>query len=157
MVTMAGKQSGLVDALNSLIELDFDAVEAYQAAIDRVSSARDKGELGTFMADHERHTRELAAHVVRLGGRPKEKGDLKAVLTKGKVVVAGLMGDKAVLTAMKDNEDDTNQAYENATARDDCDAELMALLHRNLSDERRHRSWIERRLEAEGRAEVHSP
>ena len=47
------------------------------------------------------------------------------VLTKGKVVLGGLIGDNAVLQAMKTNEDDTNTAYERA-----------------LGDERRHRDWM---------------
>lgn len=47
------------------------------------------------------------------------------VLTKGKVVLGGPMGDKAVLQAMKTNEDDTNTAYERA-----------------LGDERRQRDWM---------------
>ena len=147
MVTMAGKQTKLVDALNSLIELAFDAIEAYQAAISRTSRPDDKQELTAFMGDHERHTRELAPHVARLGGTAKHKGDFKAVLTKGKVQIAGLVGDRAILMAMKTNEDDTNAAYEFATQRTDIDnEELRSLLHANLSDERKHRAWLERRI-----------
>ncbi len=148
MATMAGKQSDLVRALNSLIELDFDAIAAHDAAIDRVSGIDDKNQLGGFRADHERHTRDLAQHVVKLGGKAKEKGDAKAMLTKGKVVIAGLANEKAVFVAMKTNEDDTNQAYENATSRHDCPEDVMATLQRNLTDERRHRAWIEQRMRA---------
>ena len=39
---------------------------------------------------------------------------MKALLTKGKVVIAGLMGDEAILQAMRTNEADTNTAYERA-------------------------------------------
>ncbi len=156
MVTMAGKNSDLIDALNSLIELDFDAVEAYTAAIDRVSDIDDKNQLGSFRADHERHTRELAETVIKLGGKAKSKGDFKAMLTKGKVVIAGLANEKAVFTAMKTNEDDTNKAYENATGRHDVPNDIMMLLQRNLTDERRHRSWIEQRMRGEERQQPHA-
>ncbi len=153
MATMAGKQSNLVDALNSLIELDFDAIQAYDAAIDRVSSIDDKNQLGGFRADHERHTRDLAECVVKLGGTAKTKGDAKAMLTKGKVVIAGMANEKAVFMAMKTNEDDTNAAYENATTRHDCPADVMVILQKNLTDERRHRAWIEERIRSWGRAQ----
>jgi len=93
-----------------------------------------------------RHTVELAEYVAKYGYQPATKGDLKRVLTKGKVVLAGLSGDSAVLGAMKSNEDDTNAAYERAAARPGLPEAIRAVLSRNLSDERRHRAWIEQRL-----------
>jgi hypothetical protein len=74
------------------------------------------------------------------------KGDFKRILTKGKVVIGQLVGDRGILMAMKSNEDDTNRAYEQAVRRHDLSTELRELLQRNLSDERRHRAWIEDRL-----------
>ncbi|HEX4516261.1 MAG TPA: hypothetical protein VH054_22090 [Polyangiaceae bacterium] len=47
---------------------------------------------------------------------------------------------------MKSNEDETNRRYEKATARADLPAELMDVLQKNLSDERRHRAYIVQRL-----------
>ena len=49
-----------------------------------------------------------------MGRTPPKEGDMKALLTKGKVVIAGLMGDEAILQAMRTNEADTNTAYERA-------------------------------------------
>jgi uncharacterized protein (TIGR02284 family) len=146
MATMVGNQKDLAKLLNSLIELDFDAIAAYRAAIDKLESAEDKGALRGFMADHERHTVDLRPFVERFGEKPAEGGDVKAILTKGKVVIAGLMGDKAILEAMKTNEDDTNRAYERATARTDLPDDLRAVLNKNLADERRHREYIVMRL-----------
>ena len=68
------------------------------------------------------------------------------MLTKGKVVIGGLMGDKAVLEAMKSNEETTNRAYEKATNERGLPNHVGEVLERNLSDERRHRAWIEERL-----------
>jgi hypothetical protein len=45
-----------------------------------------------------------------MGRTPPKEGDMKALLTKGKVVIAGLMGDAAILQAMRTNEADTNTA-----------------------------------------------
>jgi hypothetical protein len=50
--------------------------------------------------------------------------------------------------AMKSNENDTNAAYDNALDNDLTTGELAALFQQNLSDERRHRRWIEDQLSA---------
>lgn len=146
MATMVGKEKDLVALLDALIELDFDAIEAYDAAIDRIEDQRDKAALRSFRDDHERHTRELQPFVTELGGKPAEKAGLKSILTKGKVVLGSLVGDKAILVAMKANEDDTNVAYDRAVSRDDVPAHMMEVLVRNRDDERRHRAYIEKRL-----------
>jgi uncharacterized protein (TIGR02284 family) len=148
MATMVGKESTLSERLSNLIELDYDAINAYREAIERVDDAESKQELAKFMADHERHTEELSAHLKSMGETPPTEGDAKSMLTKGKVMLADLAGDKALLKAMKTNEDDTNTAYERAVEHDDTPAELKAILERNLADERRHREWIEARSAA---------
>jgi uncharacterized protein (TIGR02284 family) len=147
MATMVGKQADVKDLLYQLVELDYDAVAAYDAAIARLKDGEAKSELEGFKRDHERHVQEVGDQLRLLGSEPPTGPDVKRVLTQGKVVIAGLMGDRAVLMAMKTNEDDTNTAYERATARADLAPELRALLQRNLEDERRHRGSIERRLQ----------
>jgi uncharacterized protein (TIGR02284 family) len=146
MTTMVGTQKNLVEALDALLELDYDAIEAYKAAIDRLDDSNDKAQLRSFLADHQRHVSELRPLITRLGGSPSEGPDLKQWLTKGKVVIMGLAGNRAVLLAMKTNEDDTNTAYERVVKRDDLEPAVREILEKNLSDERRHREWIEGRL-----------
>ena len=151
MATMKDTETTVVDLLNSLIELDFDAIEAYKAAVDRVEVLSDRSQLAVFLQDHQRHVVNLTVLVRQLGGEPKEHGDIKQVLTKGKVVLGGLVGDKLVLEAMKTNEDDTNKAYERALEHPGLPSQVAITLEQNLGDERRHRAWIEKRLaEAEG-------
>jgi uncharacterized protein (TIGR02284 family) len=143
---MVGLRGDLKTVLYQLIELDYDAVEAYRAAIERLHDPEERSALSGFMKDHERHISDLGVHLRSIGGEPPKGPDIKRVLTEGKVVIAGLLGDRAVLAAMKTNEDDTNTAYERASNRDDLTPELQLLLRRNLNDERRHRSWIEERM-----------
>ena len=146
MATMVGKQKDIADLLNSLIELDLDAVEAYEAAIERIDDATDKAQLGAFKSDHERHVRDLTPLVSELGEEPVAEPDIKRVLTKGKVVLASIAGDRLILAAMKTNEDDTNKAYDRAVGRDDVPSHVREVLVRNRDDERRHRAYIEKRL-----------
>lgn len=146
MATMVGNEKDLARMLKHLIELDYDAIEAYEAAIDRMQSEGDKVALGRFMEDHRRHVMDLRPLIESMGEKAPEHGDIKRVLTKGKVVIGGLIGDNAILFAMKTNEDDTNTAYERAAARTDLPAHLRDVLDRNLADERRHRAWVASRL-----------
>ena len=142
--TSSEHHNEIVEHLNGLIELDYDAVAAYQATIERLESAAFRQQLTEFKADHDRHVRELGQVVSALGGRPKSSGDAKQMLTKGKVVLAGLAGDEALLRAMKSNEDETNERYEKALDR--CgpiaSPQIRAVLERGLDDERRHRQWL---------------
>ena len=149
MATLVGTQKQMTDLLHQLIELDYDAIEAYRAAIARLEDGGDRAQLATFMADHERHVRDLTSTLTGLGQKAPGGADLKQVLTKGKVVLAALVGDRAILRAMKSNEDDTNTAYERAFRRTDLPSHLRTLIEKNLADERRHRAWLETRLGVE--------
>jgi len=147
MATMVGKEKDLTRLLKDLIELDYDAIEAYRAAIDRIEDVRDKTQLRIFLEDHERHVSELTVLIRGMGEEAPKGGDIKAVLTRGKVVIGGLLGDRAILLAMKSNEEDTNTAYARAVGRDDLPAHLRDVIERNLNDERRHLAWVEARVQ----------
>lgn len=132
----------VVSNLNDLIELDYDAIAAYQAAIERLDNEAFKGKLSEFLSDHERHITDLSTAVRGEGGEPQKDGDAKKILTKGKVVLADLAGDEAILKAMKTNEDQTTSAYEKAVKKG-YPEHIQPLLEQGLTDERRHRSWLE--------------
>lgn len=103
-----------VGVLNDLIQLEYDTMAAYRAAIDRIDSVVVRRELAQFFSDHEAHTRTLASCVERYGGRPKTGGDLKQLWTRGRVILADLAGDEAVLSALGHIEAGMHRAYERA-------------------------------------------
>jgi hypothetical protein len=73
-----------------------------------------------------------------------QEGDLKQLLTTGKIALASLVGDGAILKAMKTNEDDTVTAYERASRHPDALPESQRQFERFAADERRDRAWMER-------------
>ena len=95
MVTTVGTETDLVSLLTDLVQLDFDAVDAYQAAIDRLDNPEWRATLASFRDDHLRHTAELGEALRGMGIVPPSGGDIKSMLTQGKVVMAGLVGDEA--------------------------------------------------------------
>lgn len=136
----------VIDKLGDVIKLDYDAIAAYKAAIDRLDSMAYKTKLREFLADHERHVSDLSEIVREEGGTPPDSGDYKQILTKGQVIIADLAGDRAILKAMKLNEDQTNSLYEKMVDQNFPD-HIHTLLKKGLSDEQRHRAWIETTLE----------
>lgn len=153
MATLVGTQTDLNSLLEQLIKLDYDAIEAYEAAIERLQDPDYRARLGEFRDDHVRHTRDLGAVLRQSGKEPPSGPDAKRILAEGKVKIAGLMGDKAVLMAMKTNEDDTNTAYERASTNDAVPPQIKELLRACLADERRHRAYIENEIEVLRRSE----
>ncbi len=145
MVTVVDSEQIVAD-LNELIELDFDAIAAYQTSIERMETVTYKGKLTEFLGDHERHINDLSELVRKEGGTPATSGDAKKMLTKGKVVLADMAGDEAILKAMKSNEEQTNSKYEKAVDKGYAD-HIQTVLQKGLADERRHKSWLETTLD----------
>lgn len=144
MVTMVGKQAEFGDALKELVELDYDAVEAYETAINRLENTEYKLKLQEFMNDHRRHIQELSDVLKKHNcDIPTGPSTGKQWLAKGKVVLANLVGDKTILSAMLSNEEDTNTAYERMNERTDKWDDAKNALSRGLKDEEVHKEWLE--------------
>lgn len=149
MATFVGQQENIIDAIKSLIELDFDAIEAYDAAINRLENELYKKAMKEFKADHERHVRELRAYLKTQNEKAPNEADFKSLLTQGKVAIAALVSEKAILKAMQSNEEDTNAAYECISKHSGVTSPLADILKRGLEDEQKHYRWIDNTLKAE--------
>ncbi|HEX8439388.1 ferritin-like domain-containing protein [Archangium sp.] len=132
----------MIQRLNDLIALDYDAVGAYEAAITRVDVESLRMSLRAFQQDHVRHIQDLSRVVTMLGGTPTQKPDLKGFLLKGFTAVTSMMGNEAALQAMRGNEVLTNRTYQMALSEDWSD-EARRIIERNFSDEQRHLAFIE--------------
>lgn len=55
MATMVGMQNDFSSALKNLVELEYDTVEDYETAINRLSNDNYKKKLGEFLQDHYNH------------------------------------------------------------------------------------------------------
>lgn len=139
------EKSNIVEKLNDLIEMDYDAISAYQAAIERLENPHYRDQLNVFMQDHENHIAVLSQIVCQEGGAPPDKGDLKKILTNGSVHIAQLAGDDGILKAMQLNEVMTNNLYEE-NVEEAFPEPVNSILQDHLADERRHKEWLETTL-----------
>lgn len=132
----------MIERLNELIALDYDAVGAYAAAIDRIDVESLRMRLREFQQDHMRHIRDLSQVVTMLGGKPRKAPDVKGFILKGFTAVTSMMGNEAALQAMRGNEVLTNRTYRMALD-EDWSTEARAIIERNCADEQRHLAFIE--------------
>jgi rubrerythrin len=143
MVTMVGTEATLPELVRSLQLLEHDAIAAYEQTISRLENESYRQQIAAFKADHDRHLEGLRALAATMGADTPAEGDMKQLLTTGKVALASIMGDAATLLAMKTNEDDTVTAYERATRHEAASPEAKRLFETALQDELRHRAWME--------------
>jgi bacterioferritin (cytochrome b1) len=135
-------------ALKQLIELDHDAMEAYEAALHRLENKEYKRTSEEFKRDHEGHINEIAKFLRLYNAIPPTKFRLKSFLSPGKASLLTLSGDKAILYAMRSNELDMNEAYTRIIRYDDkkIPQPLQRTLQQGLQDEKCHLNWIENKL-----------
>ena len=149
MTTMVGTEASFINAIKDLIELDYDAVEAYEAAINKLENEDYKERLSDFKWDHNKHIDELTSILARYGEEPPTGPSMvKQWLVKGKVFLGTLQGDKSILRAMLSNEEDTNVAYLRMTEREDKYADIVDILERGLADEQNHKKWLENTIDS---------
>ena len=144
MVTTVGTSSDLKTLLKDYIQLEHDAIAAYDATIERLDDPQHKAKIAEFRADHERHLTELTELAVAAEAPVPGEGDMKEMLTTGKIKIANLMGgDGAILKAMSSNETDTITAYERGSRNDAIPAAARPVFTRALEDERRHKAYMD--------------
>jgi uncharacterized protein (TIGR02284 family) len=136
-----------IEELNELIRFDYDAIGAYNSAIDDIKEIEIRDPLIQFRGDHERHVQNLSVIVARLGGKPVEKPDVKGVLRKAMTKVAGLGGTEGTLKAMRSNEEMLNKTYAHHLNHFEWPDDIKDVIRQNYADEQRHLAWVEQALQ----------
>jgi len=145
MVTQVGLQGQFSDAIKKLLELEYETLESYDVAINKIMKKSYKEKLLKFADDHMRHIQEISIVLDAHGEDMPSGPGAKQWLTKGKVALASLIGDGAILSALNSNEHDANTAYERITARKDIWDDARSIIHRGLDDQKKHQVWLEQR------------
>jgi hypothetical protein len=139
----------MVALLNDLLQLDHDAVSAYQLALRELDSAELKAELRAHLGDHERHIDELETHIERLDGMKMPLPHLTGAFKLAVQAAAGPGNDRAVLLAFKANEMQSRDKYARV-ADMELPPDIAEYVNRAAADERRHYDWAVRSLQEMG-------
>jgi uncharacterized protein (TIGR02284 family) len=132
----------MIAKLNSLIQIDMDAILSYDQAIANVREEEIRQVLISFREDHLQHIEDLNVEVKRLGGKTPQFGrDFKGFFSEGMTAMTMELGTRAALVAMVTNEGVTHARYY-AALTPDLDSHLRAIIERNYMDEERHFSYL---------------
>lgn len=148
MATTVGTEDNIRDLVRNLILLERDAIAAYESTIERLSDTSLSQQVESFRQDHLQHLNVLQEMAVETGAEAPQEGDMKQLLTTGKIALADMLGDAAILKAMATNENDTVTAYERASDHPDAIEKSRSFFQKALADEQRHREWMQRTAES---------
>jgi uncharacterized protein (TIGR02284 family) len=138
----------MLDKLNSLIQLDIDAVYCYDEAIKRIEDDDIATTLQEYRGDHERHIDDLSEIVTSNGGKaPKRSPDIQGILLQGMTALRSAIGTEGALKAMETNEKKTNEEYGKARSWD-VPPSIHDVLEKNFDDEKRHLAFVQSQLHA---------
>ncbi|MBD3316704.1 MAG: DUF2383 domain-containing protein [Chitinivibrionales bacterium] len=133
--------------LNSLIQLDADAVAAYDQAIEHIDETGIREQLERYRDDHKRHISALSEAVKGLGEDPvKPKKDFAGFVIEGFTRIRSIGGAQGALKAMETNERLTNKRYADATKWSGLDPKVHEIIQTNYEDERKHLTYLEKTL-----------
>lgn len=143
--------SEILEGLNDLLQLDHDAIGAYEIAIDKLQDRDHAAQIAGFKRDHERHIQELNLAIAGLGGTPKNEPHATGPFKQALQSLGGLAGDKGVLIAWRTNELQVRTKYDSyASKANHWGPDLKRLVDRNALDEERHYDWVTGALQAMG-------
>lgn len=137
----------ILEGLNDLLQLDHDAVGAYQIAMEKLQDRDHADQIAGFRRDHERHIRELNELIADLGGTPKNHPHATGPFKLALQSLGALAGDKGVLMAFRTNELQVRAKYDAYAARaNHWPTHIKRIIDACALDEERHFSWVSRVL-----------
>lgn len=142
MITKVGTEAKFAEAMKELLELEYDAIEAYDVALSRLGSRVYRQKLHDFAENHKKYIQEISeildAHDQDLPEVPTKR----QWLSKGKVALASVVGDGAILSAIQNSEEGIVKAYERLACRSDMWDDARYVLLNGMKDINMHEKWL---------------
>lgn len=134
----------VLQGLNDLLQLDHDAVGAYDVALEAVEDGDHALRIEAFRQDHERHIRDLNDVILALGGVPANEPHATAPLRQTLQEMAASGSDEALLTTWHRSEDRFATTYTDyARKAVFWPAAAKRVIDQNALDEEKHLRWVE--------------
>ena len=138
----------LIEAMSNLVQLDIDAVHAYDQAVKEIDDTIIRDRLLKFQDEHRNHISGLSKQIANLGGQPPERSqDLKGYVIEAFAAIRSFTGLKGALNAMKTMEEITNRYYGEVVSWE-APSEVKELLRTYFSEEKIHLDYISNNLQA---------
>ena len=133
----------ILEGLNDLLQLNHDAIGAYNIAIEKLEDRDHASQIAGFRMDHGRHITALNERIVALGGAPRNEPHATGPLKEAMQSLGALAGDRGTLAAGRANELQVRTRYDTYASRANrWPAELKRLIDEQALDEERHYQWV---------------
>jgi len=133
----------VLDGLNDLLQLDHDAIAAYDVAIAKLEDRDHADQIAGYRRDHERHVRELNELVSRLGGTPSNHPHVTGPFKTALQALGALAGDKGLLMAFRTNELAVRTKYDAYASKAMLwPPDVKRTIDGAALDEERHYAWV---------------
>jgi CBS domain-containing protein len=133
--------------LGALVRRELSAVESYKLALSKVGGEAAGEELRRIEHEHEEAVDLLQERLQRRGEEPPRSAGLRGAWSKAFEAAAMVLGRKAAIRALKQEEASGLHGYEDALLDDDLDPEVKDLIRaRLLPRAREHIPALERIL-----------
>lgn len=141
----------ILEGLNDLLQLDHDAVGAYEIAMEKLEDRDHASQIAGFLRDHERHIRELNELIAELGGSPVNQPHATGPFKQALQSLGGLAGDRGLLIAFRTNELQVRTKYDSYASKANAwPTAIKRVVDANALDEERHYRWVADALAAMG-------
>jgi ElaB/YqjD/DUF883 family membrane-anchored ribosome-binding protein len=132
----------VLEGLNDLLQLDHDAVGAYDIAIEKLEDRDHADQIAGFRRDHERHIRDLNALIAGMGGTPRNEPHATGPFKKAMQALGAVGGDKGTLLAWRTNELQVRTKYDAYASRaNHWPDHVKRVVDACALDEERHYEW----------------
>jgi rubrerythrin len=133
----------ILEGLNDLLQLDHDAVGAYEIAMEKLQDRDHADQIAGFRRDHERHIRELNELIAELGGTPMNQPHATGPFKSALQSMGGLAGDRGTLLAFRTNEGQVRAKYDAYAAKANLwPTHIKRVIDACALDEERHYRWV---------------
>jgi rubrerythrin len=133
----------ILEGLNDLLQLDHDAVGAYEIAMEKLKDRDHADQIAGFRRDHERHIRELNELVLELGGTPMNQPHATGPFKMALQSLGALAGDRGTLMAFRTNELAVRAKYDSYASKANLwPTHIKRVIDRCALDEERHFQWV---------------
>lgn len=141
---METQQNNVIETLKKLHQLEVDANNAYETAIEHLRDDVIKSNIANFKKDHERHLTEIEQQLTQRNVPiPKRTKDFKGYLIDGMTLLRSAISDNQALKAMKQNEETVYDMYEECYHdMKQHNMDVASMIRKALNDESRHYNYI---------------
>lgn len=140
------QNQSVVKCCNDLLAFEHVAIDGYKSAIDGLREEKPAiaEKLAELLTDHERHVRELEAHVRAFGGEPRTRPGVQIIFKKPLMEIKKMLGAESVMSGMVTNEEAAVGEYRDALDRAQKEMfppDVADTFRRALEDEERHLAY----------------